>query len=59
VLGPRLKECTALVETALAEGGTLEGIFGAVDAMKFRSSMELFGALDPAFAAVLSILRER
>jgi uncharacterized protein (DUF1810 family) len=59
VLGPRLKECTALVETALAEGRTLEGIFGAVDAMKFRSSMELFGALDPAFAAVLGILRER
>ena len=42
VLGPRLRECTALVEAALAKGATLVEIFGEVDAMKFRSSMELF-----------------
>jgi uncharacterized protein (DUF1810 family) len=54
VLGPRLRECTALVEK-LAEGGTLEGIFGAVDAMKFRSSMTLFAEAEGegTFAAVL------
>ncbi len=43
VLGARLKECTALVEGAVAKGATLEAIFGGLDAMKFRSSMELFG----------------
>ena len=42
VLGPRLSECTALVEAAL-KAQTLETIFGDLDAMKFRSSMELFG----------------
>jgi uncharacterized protein (DUF1810 family) len=42
VLGARLRECTALVEAALTKGATLERIFGGVDAMKFRSSMELF-----------------
>ena len=44
VLGGRLKECTALVEATLAKGRTLGEIFGAVDAMKYRSSTELFGA---------------
>jgi len=43
VLGPRLRECTALVEGAL-KTRTLVEIFGEVDAMKFASSMELFGA---------------
>jgi uncharacterized protein (DUF1810 family) len=42
VPGARLRECTALVEAAVARGATLEGIFGEVDAMKFRSSMKLF-----------------
>ena len=41
-LGPRLRECTALVEAAL-KTRTLEEIFGEVDAMKFQSCMELFG----------------
>jgi uncharacterized protein (DUF1810 family) len=43
VLGARFRECTALVEAAVAGGATLEAIFGGLDAMKFRSSMELFG----------------
>ena len=42
VLGPRLRECTALVEKALGKGATLAAICGEVDATKFRSSMELF-----------------
>jgi len=46
VLGPRLRECTALVEAALAKGATLEAMFGEVDAMKFRSSRELFREKD-------------
>ena len=44
ILGSRLRECMALVEAALARGKTAEEIFGAVDAMKWRSSMELFGS---------------
>jgi uncharacterized protein (DUF1810 family) len=40
VLGPRLRECTRLVN--LVEGRAVEEIFGYVDGMKFRSSMTLF-----------------
>ena len=42
VLGPRLRECTALVNAV--EGRTLHEIFGSPDDMKFRSSMTLFAA---------------
>jgi uncharacterized protein (DUF1810 family) len=42
VLGPRLRECSAIV--ASAEGLSAERIFGPVDAMKLRSSMTLFAA---------------
>ena len=54
VLGPRLRECTALV--AGHRDRTAAQIFGGVDAMKLRSSMTLFAAADPdepAYAAVL------
>ncbi len=40
ILGARLRECTSLVNRV--EGSTLEGIFGSIDAIKFRSSMTLF-----------------
>ena len=40
MLGPRLRECTALVNAV--EGRTAEEILGTVDAIKFRSSMTLF-----------------
>jgi len=40
VLGPRLVECTELVN--LVEGRTIEQIFGYPDDLKFRSSMTLF-----------------
>jgi uncharacterized protein (DUF1810 family) len=46
VLGPRLRECTRLVNAV--EGRTAEQIFGGIDAMKFRSSMTLFAAVDEA-----------
>ena len=45
VLGPRLKECTALV-LAVA-GKTALDIFGSIDEMKFRSSMTLFERAAP------------
>jgi uncharacterized protein (DUF1810 family) len=56
VLGARLRECTALVERALASR-TLVGIFGVVDAMKFRSSMELFA--DAEGEGTFAALRRR
>jgi uncharacterized protein (DUF1810 family) len=56
VLGPRLVECADLVVAAAP--ATAEEIFGAVDAMKLRSSMTLFSLAapdQPAFAQVLEV----
>ena len=44
VLGPRYRECVAAVRAWVEKGRSLEAIFGALDAMKFRSSVEVFGA---------------
>jgi uncharacterized protein (DUF1810 family) len=49
VLGPRLLECTRLVN-AIAERSIGE-IFGDPDDLKFRSAMTLFARADPAEAA--------
>ena len=43
VLGPRLRECTALATGV--EGRTAHEIFGSPDDLKFRSSMTLFAAV--------------
>jgi uncharacterized protein (DUF1810 family) len=53
VLGPRLLECTRLVNAV--EGRTIHGILGSPDDLKFRSSMTLFAAVSSAaeFAAAL------
>lgn len=54
VLGPRLLECTGLVNRV--EGRSIGAIFGSPDDMKFRSSMTLFGRAapaEPAFKAAL------
>ena len=40
ILGPRLRECTRLVN--LVDSRSIEQIFGYPDDMKFRSSMTLF-----------------
>jgi len=45
VLGPRLLECTRLVNAV--EGRTASDIFGFPDDLKFRSSMTLFAAAAP------------
>lgn len=45
VLGPRLEECTRLVNRIA--GRTASEIFGGIDALKFRSSMTLFNAVAP------------
>lgn len=54
VLAARLRECTALVLEARER--TIAQIFGFPDALKFRSSMTLFAAVDaggPLFARAL------
>lgn len=50
ILGPRYRECVAAVREQLDAGPStgsgharLEAIFGELDAMKFRSSVEIFG----------------
>jgi uncharacterized protein (DUF1810 family) len=43
ILGPRLHECTALVNAV--EGKTILEILGSPDDLKFHSSMTLFGAV--------------
>ncbi len=45
VLGPRLVECTGLVNKV--EGRSVHQIFGSPDDLKFHSSMTLFAAADP------------
>ena len=43
LLGPRFRECVAAVREQVGEGKSLDAIFGEVDTMKFRSSVEVFG----------------
>ena len=54
VLGPRLRECAAVV--AGLSGVSATDVFGGIDAVKLRSSMTLFARAapdEPVFAAVL------
>ena len=56
VLGPRLRECAAVV--ASNRGRTAVQIFGGIDAQKLRSSMTLFlraAPDEPVFGQVLAI----
>jgi uncharacterized protein (DUF1810 family) len=50
ILGPRLRECTDLVNAV--EGKTIHQILGSPDDMKYRSSMTLFAAVssEPRFS---------
>jgi uncharacterized protein (DUF1810 family) len=45
VLGPRLRECTRLVN--LIEGRSIHQILGYPDDLKFKSSMSLFASIAP------------
>jgi uncharacterized protein (DUF1810 family) len=55
VLGPRLVECTGLVNRI--EGRSAHQIFGSPDDLKFRSSMTLFAQADPGAAVFRDALR--
>jgi uncharacterized protein (DUF1810 family) len=46
VLGPRLVECARVVDEL--PGRSAHAVFGAVDALKLRSSMTLFCRADPS-----------
>src|SRR5271169_1019373 len=56
ILGPRLKECTRLVN--LVEGRSIEQIFGYPDDLKFRSSMTLFAHATPENEVFLNALQK-
>jgi uncharacterized protein (DUF1810 family) len=56
VLGPRLRESASVV--ASIRGRSAEQIFGAIDAVKLRSSMTLFLRADPAEALFQRVLDE-
>jgi uncharacterized protein (DUF1810 family) len=43
LLGPRWRECIAAIEAHIAAGTSAESILGELDAMKYRSSLEIFG----------------
>lgn len=54
VLGPRLRECSALVNAV--EGRTIHDILGSPDDLKFHSSMTLFAAVsrEPQFTEAIT-----
>ena len=57
LLGQRLRLCCTAILRHLESGRSAAAILGPVDAMKLRSSMEIFSAADPGeplFAAVLA-----
>jgi len=56
VLGPRLRECTALV--GAITGKDIHAILGSPDDMKFRSSMTLFAKVTPDNADFLAALEK-
>ena len=55
VLGPRLVECTGLVNAVT--GLSAHEIFGSPDDFKYRSSMTLFAHADPAVPAFREALK--
>ena len=54
VLGPRLRECAAIV--LATKGRTALEIFGSIDAVKLRSSMTLFHHAEPEDAVFAQVL---
>jgi uncharacterized protein (DUF1810 family) len=56
VLGPRLRECTRLVNEI--DGRAIEEILGYPDDLKFRSSMTLFANVTDDNALFLAVLQK-
>ena len=57
ILGMRLRQCCALLLDV--HGRTADDIFGAVDAMKLRSCLTLFGAVPSSDASVFGSCLQR
>lgn len=55
ILGPRLRECTEIVNQV--RGSSATEIFGQPDDLKFRSSMTLFAHASPDNAVFLEALK--
>lgn len=55
VLGARLRECVGALQDITDMSASAESVFGAVDAMKLRSSLTLFSqaGAEPVFIAAL------
>lgn len=47
LLGPRLRQCCEAILPHLERGMSAEAILGPIDALKLRSSMEIFGDAVP------------
>ena len=56
ILGPRLAECTSLVNGV--EGVSIDRIFGFPDTLKFRSSMTLFAHVSPGSNVFVNALEK-
>ena len=56
ILGPRLRECTALVNRI--ENRSVDDIFGSPDNLKFHSSMKLFASATPENAVFREALKK-
>jgi uncharacterized protein (DUF1810 family) len=57
ILGPRLMECCEALRPYVERGVSAEKILGPVDALKLRSSMEIFAAAGPDRACFGDLLR--
>jgi len=58
LLGPRLVECCIAVRQQLVSGSSAEALLGPVDALKLKSSMQIFAETDghACFREVLDLL---
>jgi uncharacterized protein (DUF1810 family) len=57
ILGPRLTECCEALRPYVERGVSAEKILGPVDALKLKSSMEIFAAAGPDRACFGDLLR--
>jgi uncharacterized protein (DUF1810 family) len=57
MLGPRLRQCCAAILAHLTTGGSAEAVLGSIDAMKLRSSMEIFAGANPSELLFADLLR--
>ena len=57
VLGDRLRDCCDAILPHLRQGTSAAAVLGGIDAMKLKSSMEIFAAADPDEPCFREVLR--